>query len=57
MTYCEETYTTLYHIIIRDLHVKHFHAVKNNIFISSIEYLHERSELNWLSEMGQRSEL
>jgi len=25
------------------LHVKHFHAGKNNIFRSSIEYLHERS--------------
>ena len=29
--------------MIRALHVKQFHAVKNNIFRSSIEYLHERS--------------
>jgi len=29
--------------MIRALHVKHFHAVKNNIFRPSIEYLHERS--------------
>jgi len=34
---------TLYYTMIRALHVKHFHAVKNNVFISSIEYLREQS--------------
>jgi len=31
------------YIMIRALHVKQFHAAKNDIFRSSIEYFHERS--------------